>query len=226
MILESLIGERGARIVADVMTLGAAFVAVVGMVRVAYTRRVGAWPRNALTLTIDVLVDIFTNIPGALNKLQSASGGSPLMTSPEVDARDAEIAMLRARVADLMGDRVAQRDTVAPPAPIDPLASHRTTIPGGQSGRASVAVLALIAAVSVAGLAACPRLPERVGCAEGTRACVEGAPHVCDGDGRYHRAGDLACAAVGGVCVSSDGRAWCAPGPVDGGAVTDAGGVE
>ena len=59
-------------------------------------------------------------------------------------------------------------------------------------------------------LAGCPRLPPVSGCNPGAQACLADAPHVCSTSQRWERAGDLACAAVGGVCSVLDGRAYCA----------------
>ena len=59
-------------------------------------------------------------------------------------------------------------------------------------------------------LAGCPRLPPVSGCNPGAQACLANAPHVCSTSQRWERAGDLACSAVGGVCVVTSGRAYCA----------------
>ena len=59
-------------------------------------------------------------------------------------------------------------------------------------------------------LLACPRLPPVSGCNPGAQACLANAPHICSTSQRWQRAGDLACAAVGGVCSVVGGRAYCA----------------
>lgn len=68
-------------------------------------------------------------------------------------------------------------------------------------------------------LAACPRLPPVSGCAPTSQRCSSaGTPEVCSASQRWEPAGDLTCAAVGGVCVLGDsGVAHCAP-AADGGA--------
>ena len=59
-------------------------------------------------------------------------------------------------------------------------------------------------------LSACPRLPPVSGCNPGAQACLANAPHICSTSQRWQRAGDLACSAVGGVCIVTSGRAYCA----------------
>jgi hypothetical protein len=85
--------------------------------------------------------------------------------------------------------------------------------------RIYVRCTAAIALALVVGHAGChPRLPPVSGCTPRTWACRDGRPHVCSATQRWEPAGDLACAAVGGVCVVPDGGpAHCAA-PADGGA--------
>lgn len=99
----------------------------------------------------------------------------------------------------------------------------------GQRGAVSAGALvvaALLAALAVC-LWGCPRLPPQSGCDLGAQRCASDHPEVCSASGRWHRVGDLACASVGGSCLTSEGRAFCgtaeaAPGDVglahDGGA--------
>jgi hypothetical protein len=83
------------------------------------------------------------------------------------------------------------------------------------TGAAFVSV-ALAAALLVASLAGCPRLPPVSGCTPGEQRCAGDAPEVCSATRRWHRAGDAPCAAVGGACVTDGGVAYCTP--ADGGA--------
>ena len=78
--------------------------------------------------------------------------------------------------------------------------------------------LRLILAVAL--VAACrPNLPPVSGCTPGASSCVGDSPAVCSASQRWQRAGDVSCAAIGGVCVVSDaGVAHCAPSPRDAGA--------
>jgi hypothetical protein len=59
-------------------------------------------------------------------------------------------------------------------------------------------------------LTGCPRLPPVAGCQPEAQTCISDSPHVCSASQRWQRAGDLACAAVGGVCSVVGGRAYCA----------------
>lgn len=77
----------------------------------------------------------------------------------------------------------------------------------------------VLAVLSGASLAACPRLPPVSGCAPTAQRCgPSGHPEVCSAAQRWEPAGDVSCAAVGGVCVLEAGVAHCAPAPSDGGA--------
>jgi hypothetical protein len=62
----------------------------------------------------------------------------------------------------------------------------------------------------------CPHLPPVSGCEPTAQTCIQDSPHVCSASQRWERAGDLTCAAVGAVCVTTSGVARCV-------AATDAG---
>lgn len=74
---------------------------------------------------------------------------------------------------------------------------------------AAVALLGIVAAVG-AMVMGCPRNPPVSGCQPEAQTCIADAPHVCSASQRWHRAGDLRCRAVGGVCTVMGGRAFCA----------------
>ena len=59
-------------------------------------------------------------------------------------------------------------------------------------------------------LAGCPRLPPVSGCQPQAQTCIDDSPHVCSASQRWHRAGSLTCAEVGGSCAVVGGRAYCA----------------
>jgi len=42
------------------------------------------------------------------------------------------------------------------------------------------------------------------------QTCIDDSPHVCSASQRWQRAGDLACSVVNGMCVVTNGRAYCA----------------
>ena len=73
--------------------------------------------------------------------------------------------------------------------------------PTGQSGRAEVGALVILAAVGLVGVTACPRLPPVSGCTPGAQRCEGDRPEVCSATRRWHPVGDVPCSAVGGVCV-------------------------
>lgn len=63
--------------------------------------------------------------------------------------------------------------------------------------------------------AACrPKLPPVSGCTPLSHRCEADSPEVCSPSQRWHRVGDVTCAAVGGRCLVLDaGVAACAPYP-------------
>jgi hypothetical protein len=140
-------------------------------------------------------------------------------------------------------DVLATRPSVAPPAPtpaegsdpvdepepFDPQARRTITPADRQRGSVDVrSLLAVVVGLSVVlplgvALSGCPRNPPVSGCQPEAQTCIADAPHVCSASQRWHRAGDLTCAQVGGVCTVLGGRAFCAD-AADAGA--DAGDVE
>lgn len=125
--------------------------------------------------------------------------------------------------AEAVGERVAAVLPDVLRALVPPRPPRETAPPGrsGEAGRVSVAALATVALLwlLVASLAACPRLPPVSGCELGAQRCESDRPEVCSASGRWHRVGDLPCAAVGGACVVVGPRAFCgvaeaAPGDV------------
>jgi len=135
--------------------------------------------------------------------------------SPSVDARDAQIAALTARVAELAGDRV----TTAPPAP------------RGSPGRTdagtllTVVVVALFVAMSAVVLGSiatgcgpgrelvmrvAPGVPSPSSCSPaGASRCDGQVPVVCSASGRWWPATPASAPCAGG-CVVGDGGAYCA----------------
>lgn len=117
--LVSLLGQRGVNVLSDVMFVGMLLTLAVGFVRVAYVKVYGPWPNNRWTRFLAFVLELFSNVLGAFNKWRVARGDAPIFTTPEVDARDAELADLRARLAALEPVPVAQRESVlrAPTVP-------------------------------------------------------------------------------------------------------------
>ncbi len=71
-----------------------------------------------------------------------------------------------------------------------------------------LAVFAMIVAVA-ASLAGCPKLPAPSGCTPGTYDCHNNQPRVCSPDQRDTLIGDQPCSAIGAVCVTDGGIAYC-----------------
>ena len=67
----------------------------------------------------------------------------------------------------------------------------------------------------VLSVAACrPKLPPVSGCTPLSHRCEADSPEVCSPSQRWHRVGDVTCAAVGARCLVLDaGVAACAPYP-------------
>jgi hypothetical protein len=148
-------------------------------------------------------------------------------------ARDGAASKGAPQAVELLSPRAVSRDTVAPPAPTSPegfdAAQRQTIAPDvvaaaqaatrdGQPGYATVrALLAVVVTLTVvlplgAIVTSCgPRLPPVSGCQPEAQTCINDAPHVCSASQRWHRAGDISCSAVGGVCAVANGRAYCAP---------------
>jgi hypothetical protein len=115
--LVSILGQRGVNILSDVMFVGMLLTAFIGFVRVTYVKVYGAWPDNRGTRALAFVLELFSNVLGAFNKYRVASGSPPIFTTPEVDARDAELATLRARLAVLEPVSAAPSALRAPTLP-------------------------------------------------------------------------------------------------------------
>lgn len=117
--LVSLLGQRGVNVLSDVMFVGMLLTAFAGIVRVAYVKVYGPWPNNRGTRFLAFVLELFSNILGAFNKWRVARGDAPIFTTPEADARDAELADLRARLAALEPVPQSRRESVlrAPTVP-------------------------------------------------------------------------------------------------------------
>jgi hypothetical protein len=87
--------------------------------------------------------------------------------------------------------RSTGRDPLFLPAP--PPRASAPSGRSGQSGRADVGALVVLAAVGLVGVTACPRAREavldtqspRVACAPTSQRCHDGAPEVCSATGRW-----------------------------------------
>ena len=111
--LLSLLGPRALGILSDAMFLGACFVTLYGLVKGAYARRMGRPLDTRATRWLDIGVDVFSNLPGALNKAQVARGEAPLLPHPDVASAQAEIARLRALLAAATPALAAEKEGAA-----------------------------------------------------------------------------------------------------------------
>ncbi len=151
---------------------------------------------------------------------QALTGRAPVDSRELVIASQAEeLARLREALAALQR-RVSESHAVTAPGVAHPaqMFAPRFEEPSdGQRGSVSLrALLAVVVGLSVVlpvgvALSGCPRLPEVSGCQPEAQTCIGDRPHVCSASQRWHRAGDLSCGAVGGVCTVLGGRAYCAP---------------
>ena len=139
-------------------------------------------------------------------------------------------------------DAVANRADEVPqsrpeaPAPVSPLravtVSHQPPPPPADEERGSIDVRSMLVVVVALAVAlplgvvvtGCPRMPPVSGCSPMAQTCINDSPHVCSASQRWHRAGALTCAEVGGSCAVVGGRAYCAAPVVDAGAADAADG--
>lgn len=202
--------------------LPVALAATATLARLLYallSRLVQPYPR--LRALVEALAAASPDVIRAAQQLASAVLGRPVPTldarAPDDDreALRVEVTRLRARVADLMGDRVAERDTVVP-APIPPR--------NGQSGRSELG--ALVAALAVVGagvaLSACPNWNRPACPRAGVHSCERNWPHYCAPTGELTPIGDESCDPQGRVCEVLDGGAGARCGRADA-AVSDGG---
>jgi len=189
------------KVLATMVVVGLVVTTVWAAVKLAWQRVTGTpMPRNALTLTLDVLVEILPNLVGAATK---ASGVQIFW--PTVPTR--------------LDSALPSRPT--PPPTIPPAGGAALVFLVGALALGGVAL-----AIGGAALGCHPVLPPVAGCTPGAESCVRGQPHVCSGSQRWEPRGDEVCGAVlegepPRVCVMLDGGAARCRTPRDGG-VSDA----
>jgi hypothetical protein len=220
MIVQSILGPRGLAIVADVGFVLACVAFLWGAIKLAYQRTQGqAMPRNLFTKALDIGVEAFNIVWGAINRVLKFSGsagiflptqptdGAPVLARAELEGRLAETE--RSRDA-LM--RAIEESTAAPPR-------H-----DGQRGSVNFGSLLfvawMLAAVGFAGamLTGCPNWNRPACGSRGEYSCVRNQPHYCAaGTGELTPMGDEPCDRSGKVCViDPDGVGNCEL-PADGG---------
>lgn len=238
MPLDSILGPQATHLIAYATAVLTAFALLYGFAKIAWSKIAGRpFPDNRFTRALDALAELGSNLVGFVNKVKRGDG-SPLIPNPDVVARDATIAELRATLdrlavslpvlAEKQGalDVSATRAPEPPhPTPADGLAfdAQRVALGAvtvdpakGDGQRGSVdlpGLLTFVVGVLLAGAlcVGCPRLPPISGCSPMAQTCIDNSPYVCSSSQRWFRSGDLSCSAVGGVCTVLGGRAHCAP---------------
>ena len=178
---------------------------VVALLRAVYaliSRLVQPYPR--LRAAVEAVAALGPDVARSALQLYRAITGRPV-PSMDLDARDAELAALRARVVALAADRT----TTAPPPP------------SGQRGSVTLGPLLVLAVVTVivygALLCGCPSWQRPACPTPGAYRCAGDLPEYCAPSRQWTTAGDEPCSRQGRACaIAPDGVAWCAP--MDGGA--------
>ena len=157
--------------------------AIYAVVKTAFQAITGRAAKGPVWTTLDVIVEVLPNLPGAINRAVRGAG-LPSIFAPR------------------------SRDTVAPP-PSDPQAGAVRV--GALLAICGGVLLATLAGAVLTGCPS-PRLPAVEGCTVGASRCRADRPQVCSSTGRWHDVGDLACAASGAVCAegTDGGVAHCA----------------
>lgn len=162
--------------------LAAAVLALaVVVMRVVYaivSRLVAPYPRARAV--VEAIAALMPDVLRAVLYVLRAATGLPL-PSPDLDARDAELARLRAALAMSQSDVMALRATrIAPPSPVDP-----------QAGHIRAPLLGVVLLVSLVGFTlrcrpatdtgyALAGLPAATQCTAREYRCNAGIPEVCE----------------------------------------------
>lgn len=209
MPLESILGPQVTSLIAYSTAILTAFSLLYGFAKIAWARMSGrAFPDNRITRGLDALAELGSNLVGFANKVKRGDG-APLIPNPEVVARDATIAELRAALDRAAGslpslDAHSRADEVALPRPAAPdaITALRSRTLTGREGfdatarqelapdvvaaarregeRGSVDVRALVAlALLMALMAACPNWNRAACPVPGAYSCVRDQPHYC-----------------------------------------------
>ena len=153
-------------------------VVVMRLIYAVVSRLVAPYPRARAV--VEAVAALAPDVLRAVLYVLRAATGLPL-PSPDLDARDAELARLRAALAMSQSDVMALRATrIAPPVPVDPQAGHIRA--------AAMGVLLLIAS-ALATLRCRPAtdagyalagLPAATQCTAREYRCNAGMPEVCE----------------------------------------------
>lgn len=193
-------------------SLFALAVAVVRGLYALVSRAVAPYPR--LRAAVEAVAALGPDVLRFALQAARAVTGRP-MPSPELDARDGELARLRDQLAVVQGERIELRARLAElvtaasaAVPPPPPGTRPTSLPPPPG----IGMMVMF----VLGLLGCPKVirepdptPPRDGCTQGATLCHQGHPWVCGPDGRWSRA-DRRCDRLGAVCCT-------APSPYDSG---------
>lgn len=73
--LSQLLGERLTGIALDIAFIGTALSSIWAAIKVSYEARANRpFPKNKLTLAIDIVVDLLPNLPGAIHTIAKSQG--------------------------------------------------------------------------------------------------------------------------------------------------------
>lgn len=96
MPLDSILGPQATHLIAYATAVLTAFALLYGFAKIAWAKIAGRpFPDNRFTRALDALAELGSNLVGFVNKVKRGDG-SPLIPNPDVVARDATIAELRA----------------------------------------------------------------------------------------------------------------------------------
>lgn len=125
MPLDSILGPQVTSLIAYATAILTAFSLLYGFAKIAWARMSGRpFPDNRVTRALDALAELGSNLVGFANKVKRGDG-APLIPNPEVVARDATIAELRAAL-----DRAAgSLPSLAPSTRADELPLPRPAAP-------------------------------------------------------------------------------------------------
>ena len=230
MPLDSILGPQVTSAIAYATAILTAFSLFYGFAKIMWTRMSGrAFPDNRVTRALDALAELGSNLVGFANKVKRGDG-SPLIPNPEVVARDATIAELRAALDRAAGSLPSlapstRADEVPLPRPAAPdaIVALRARTLTGREGfdatarqelapdvvaaarregeRGSVDVRALVAlALLMALMAACPNWQRPACTTPGAYSCAGDQPMWCSTTRELTPIGDEPCAAQHRVC--------------------------
>lgn len=99
MIVDAVLGTKGAILYADADVVLATLAIVYATFKINYQARMGVPLDGKVWRWVDVVLETAKNFPGAVNKALVASGRSPILPHPDVVAAEARADAAEAQVA-------------------------------------------------------------------------------------------------------------------------------